>query len=64
MPKQKTKKSLIKRFKISAKGKVLRGHQYTRHLRLNKSKKNIRRYKEPVALTTKQAKIVRSNIAK
>lgn len=64
MKKQKTRKSVVKRFKISARGKVLRGHQYARHLRIKKSKKTIRRYKEPVAMTARQAKIIRAAVGK
>lgn len=47
MPKQKTKKGVIKRFKITKTGKILRGRQYGRHLRASKSHSQKRRYKEP-----------------
>lgn len=48
MNKQKVRKIVAKRFKITATGKVLRRRQNSRHLRVNKSKKAIRRYKVPV----------------
>ena len=39
MPKQKTKKSILKRIKITSKGKILRRHQLgAGHLKRNKSK--------------------------
>lgn len=43
--KMKTKKIASKRFKVTKNGKILRGKQNARHLRSNKSKKQIRRYK-------------------
>lgn len=53
--KQKTKKAAAKRFKITKTGKVLRGHQYSRHLKLHKSKARQRRQKEPGEVTGRQA---------
>ena len=42
--KQKTKKSVAKRFKITGTGKIMRSHQLrTSHLRRKKSKKTLRR---------------------
>ncbi|MBM3283272.1 50S ribosomal protein L35 [Candidatus Gottesmanbacteria bacterium] len=63
MPKLKTRKSLIKRFKITGKGKVIHGHQYARHRRFHKSKRRIRSFSRPTLLSTKQAKRVKSFIA-
>ena len=45
MGKQKTKKSVVKRFKVTKKGKVLHRSQYFRHLRSKKSKKRLRSLK-------------------
>ena len=39
MPKQKTHSGLKKRIKLSATGKIKRGHAYTGHLKTNKSHK-------------------------
>ena len=39
MPKQKTHSGLKKRIKVSASGKVKRGHAYTGHLKTNKTHK-------------------------
>ncbi len=46
--KQKTRKGVSKRFKITATGKVLRRIQNSRHIRRRKSKKAIRNYRIPV----------------
>ncbi len=46
MPKQKTRKSLLKRFKISSRGKLLHRSSFLRHLRSNKSKKRLRSQKK------------------
>ena len=49
MPKQKTKKSILKRVKITSKGKILRRHQLgTGHLKRNKSKTALNRQKKTV----------------
>ncbi|OGE28730.1 hypothetical protein A2867_04585 [Candidatus Daviesbacteria bacterium RIFCSPHIGHO2_01_FULL_40_11] len=47
MPKQKTKKSVFKRVKITSTGKILRKHQFgSGHLKRNKSKGALRRQKK------------------
>lgn len=43
MPKQKTRKSITRRFKITKNGKVLRRHGFRRHLNAKKSAKRRRR---------------------
>lgn len=53
--KQKTKKAAIKRFKITAKGKILRGRQMGGHLKAAKSKSAKTRYKR-VAYVSKPEK--------
>ncbi len=53
--KQKTRKGVASRFKITATGKVLRRSQNMRHLRRHKSKKAIRAYRVPVEVTGKFA---------
>lgn len=45
MTKQKTRKSLAKRIKVTKTGKVIRRTQNMRHLRRRKSKAQIRRMK-------------------
>jgi len=53
--KQKTRKGVSKRFKITGTGKVLRRSQNMRHLRYNKSKKAIRSYRIPIEVKGKWA---------
>jgi large subunit ribosomal protein L35 len=57
--KQKTRKGVSKRFKITATGKVLRRSQNMRHLRRKKSKKAIRAYRKPVEVQGKWAKKIK-----
>ncbi|OGG31052.1 50S ribosomal protein L35 [Candidatus Gottesmanbacteria bacterium RIFCSPLOWO2_02_FULL_38_8] len=59
MPKQKTRKTVAKRFKITARGKVFRGHQYSSHRKFHKSKRLIRSYKRPIQLSSKQEKQIK-----
>jgi len=42
MPKQKTKKSITRRFRITKKGKVMRRQGFRRHLNVKKSSKKKR----------------------
>lgn len=49
--KQKTRKSALKRFKVSPKGKVLNRGQGFRHLRGKKNKKWLRRKKKMKKVT-------------
>ena len=51
MPKQKTRKSVIKRFKITKNGKIMRRHNFSRHLRATKSKSKKRAQKRPAQVT-------------
>lgn len=57
--KQKTRKGVAKRFKITATGKVLRRTQNMRHLRAKKSKRAIRKYRVPVEVKGKWAKKIK-----
>lgn len=63
MSKLKTRKSAAKRFKITATGKVMFGHQMTRHLRRKKSGSNLRRKAIPGQMTGKFAKKIKQMIA-
>jgi len=62
--KLKIKKSVSKRFRVTKKGKVLRGSQYLSHLRSKKSKRTLRRMKEQKKLTGKFAKKVKKMLGK
>jgi len=59
MPKKKIKKSIAKRFKVTKTGKVMYEHQYGSHKKLNKSKRRIRRIKEPATLEGKFAQNIK-----
>ncbi|MDP3994813.1 MAG: 50S ribosomal protein L35 [bacterium] len=56
MPKLKTRKSLVKRFKITKTGKILRRQASGRHLKTGKSKKRLRNLKRTVEVTGFYAK--------
>ena len=60
MPKMKTKKIVSKRFKITKNGKVIRGRQMGRHLRINKSRRLSRKYKKPLETRGKLAQVVKT----
>ncbi|OGM21464.1 50S ribosomal protein L35 [Candidatus Woesebacteria bacterium RIFCSPHIGHO2_01_FULL_38_9] len=48
MPKQKTRKSITKRFKVTKSGKVLRRQGFRSHLNVKKSAKRKRRLKKVI----------------
>lgn len=48
MPKLKTHKGAAKRFKVSASGKVMRGHAFARHILTSKSRKRKNKLHETV----------------
>jgi large subunit ribosomal protein L35 len=57
--KQKTRKIVTKRFKVTKSGKILRRIQNMRHLRRKKGKKQIRKYRGYVEVTGALAKKIR-----
>ena len=57
--KQKVKKSVSKRFKVTKTGKVMFEHQYGSHKKLHKSKNRIRRQKEPGQLKGRFARNIK-----
>jgi large subunit ribosomal protein L35 len=63
MRKLKVRKSAAKRFKITKTGKVMFGHQYGSHKKLHKSKRRLRRQKEPAVLTGAFAKKMKQMLA-
>ena len=56
----KTKKIVAKRFKITKRGKILRGKQNARHLRSAKSKSQLRRYDVPGLVSPNMQKVIRT----
>ena len=47
MPKQKTRKSISKRFKVTGKGKLVRRRAFRRHLKAGKSSRRLRSLGRP-----------------
>lgn len=63
MSKQKTKKSVFRRFKITGSGKVTRRVAFGRHLRSKKSAAQKRHYAKRLVVTGRIARRVRRAIA-
>ena len=59
MPKQKTKKALAKRVKITARGKVLRHRPGASHLKSRKSAARIRRFRKECEVPPKFARMIK-----
>lgn len=64
MPKQKTRKSITRRFRITKTGKVLRRQGFRRHLAVKKSSKHKRRLKRTVEMKKVYAKKIRKVMGK
>ncbi|MGB6838696.1 MAG: 50S ribosomal protein L35 [Microgenomates group bacterium] len=64
MPKQKTRKSVTRRFRITKKGKVLRRRSFARHLNEKKSRKRKRRLKRVVETKKTYAKKIKKALGK
>ena len=60
MPKLKTKSSAKKRFKISARGKVISAQAGKRHGMIKRSNSQIRKLRGTTSLTKQDGKIVKS----
>lgn len=56
--KKKTKKAAAKRFKITPRGKILRGRQMAGHLKRSKSKSAKTRYKRVAYVSKPEKKII------
>lgn len=59
MPKLKTRKSAAKRFKITGKGKILRGHTRLNHLMRKKRETRVRRLRQDAVLDKTREKRMR-----
>lgn len=57
--KKKIKRSIARRFKVTKNGKLMFEHQFGSHKKLNKSKRRLRRQKEPAELTGKFAQNIK-----
>ncbi|MCL2521763.1 MAG: 50S ribosomal protein L35 [Erysipelotrichales bacterium] len=63
MPKMKTHSGLKKRIKVTASGKLLRGHAYTSHLKQNKSTKQNRQLRKKTTVSQSDYKRIKSLIS-
>ena len=65
MPKMKNKSSVQKRIKITGKGKVIRMRQFSgcKHIRRNKSKRQIRNYRKNALIHPTDLKRLKKAIA-
>jgi large subunit ribosomal protein L35 len=64
MPKQKTRKSITRRFRITKKGKVMRAQGFRRHLNVKKSAKKKRRLKRVIETKKTYAKKIKKFMGK
>lgn len=53
---------MLKRFKVTGTGKILRGHHGARHRMFHKSKNRRRKFSEPIALNSLQTKAIKNLI--
>ena len=63
MPKQKTHSGLKKRIKVTASGKLKRGHAYTGHLKQNKTTKQNRNLAKSTLVDHSDYKRIKSIIS-
>lgn len=59
MPKQKTHKGAAKRFKVTAKGKVIRGHSNHSHILTKKTTKRKRKLRDTTTVKGKFANTIK-----
>lgn len=58
----KIRKTILKRFKVTKRGKVLRKQQMGQHRKAHKSKRTIRASKATIALSKNQARVIKKFI--
>ncbi len=59
MPKQKTRKGVVKRFKITGTGKIKRRKAFARHLMTDKTSKRARQLRHGTTVSASDAKRIR-----
>jgi len=64
MPKQKTRKSIVKRFRVTKKGKVMRRQGFRRHLNVKKSSRRKRRLGRVVETEKSYARKIKKALGK
>ncbi len=62
MPKQKTKRSAAKRFRVTATGKIKRKKAYLSHILTSKDRKRKRRLRKPAFVAAVEAKRIKKLI--
>jgi large subunit ribosomal protein L35 len=62
MPKMKSNKAAVKRFKLTASGKVKRGKAYASHILAHKTTKRKRNYRRPGILTSADERRIKEMI--
>lgn len=62
MPKQKTKRSAAKRFRLTATGKIKRKRAYHSHILTSKDRKRKRRLRKPDFVSAAEAKNIKKLI--
>jgi ribosomal protein L35 len=63
MPKLKTRKSIVKRFKLTKRGKVVPlGRANTSHIMSKMRAKRRRRLRHPVVVSSRQARMIRAQL--
>lgn len=63
MPKLKTRKSIVKRFKLTKRGKVVPlGRANTSHIMSKMRPKRRRRLRHPEVVTSRQARMIRAQL--
>jgi large subunit ribosomal protein L35 len=62
MPKRKTKRGVAKRVKVTAGGKLVRGHAYARHHLGLKSRKRKRKLDQTTQVSKADAKRIRKSL--
>ncbi len=63
MPKAKTHSGLKKRVKVTATGKITRGHSYTGHLKTNKSHKQNKNLSKTTTVDATDVKRIKSLVS-
>jgi large subunit ribosomal protein L35 len=64
MPKMKTNRSAAKRFKLTGRGKVKRGHAYTSHILTSKTTKRKRNLRKPALISKPDTRRVKRLLGK
>lgn len=64
MPKFKSRKSILKRFRVTKKGKVLRKQAFRRHLKVGKTKKRLTNLKKTIKVNPIYAKKIKRYLGK